>query len=170
MVEHNPALELGKIVVKSKQVVPFTDDEMAAIESAAKARIADKTRTDKERERSKQAYALILLMRYSGLRIGDATMLAIDKLKDNRLSLRTQKANKDISVLLPESVVKALDNFKPVSKNYFFWDGQLSLKSLTNLYRDFYLVPVFKAAQLKGAPAPVPPYVCCQTVDPWHKR
>ncbi len=90
-------------------------------------------------------------MRYSGLRIGDATMLAIDKLKDNRLSLRTQKANKDISVLLPESVVKALDSFKPVSKNYFFWDGQLSLKSLTNLYRDFYLVPVFKAAQLKKA-------------------
>ncbi len=42
MLEHNPALELGKIVVKSKQVVPFTDDEMAAIETAAKARIADK--------------------------------------------------------------------------------------------------------------------------------
>ncbi len=152
MAEHNPALELGKISVKSKQVVPFTDDEMTSIESAAKSRIADTNRSDKEREHSKQAYALILLMRYSGLRIGDATMLAIDKLKDNRLSLRTQKANKDISVLLPAPVVKALRSFKPVSKDYFFWDGQLSLKSLTNLYRDFYLVPVFKAAKVKGHP------------------
>jgi Phage integrase family len=28
------------------------------------------------------------------------------------------------------------------------------LKSLTNLYRDFYLIPVFKAAKIKGRPHP----------------
>jgi intergrase/recombinase len=111
IIESNPALELGKIVVKPKQVVPFTDDEMSAIESAANARIEDETRSRGERERSKQAYALILLMRYSGLRIGDATMLPIDKLKDNRLSLRTQKASKDVSVLLPAPVINAPREF-----------------------------------------------------------
>jgi integrase len=118
MIEHNPALELGKIVVKPKQVVPFTDDEMLAIETAARSRIEDKP-TDQQTKR-KMAYALILLMRYSGLRIGDATTLAIDKLQGNRLSLRTQKANKDISVLLPQPVVDALGSFKPVSREYFF--------------------------------------------------
>ena len=169
MVEHNPALELGKIVVKSKQVVRFTDHEMAAVEAAAKSRISDSNRTDKERERSKQAYALVLLMRYSGLRIGDATMLATDKLKDNRLSLRTQKANKDISVLLPEPVVNALNSFKPVGKDYFFWDGQLSLKSLTNLYRDFYLVPVFKAAKVKSHRTSSVTRLL-SNCDSWHER
>jgi integrase len=154
MIEHNPALELGKIVVKPKQVVPFTDDEMKAIESAAKARIEDETRSKEERERSKQAYALVLLMRYSGLRIGDATMLRLDKLEGNRLSLRTQKASKDISVLLPPPVVNALNALKPTTETHYFWNGGSTLKSLTNLYRDFYLAPMFKAAKLTGNPHP----------------
>jgi integrase len=154
MIELNPALELGKIVVKPKQVVPFTDDEMKAIESAAKARIEDEKRSKEERERSKQAYALILLMRYSGLRIGDATMLRLDKLEGNRLSLRTQKASKDISVLLPPPVVDALKVLKPTIETHYFWNGASTLKSLTNLYRDFYLAPVFKAAKLTGNPHP----------------
>ena len=154
VIDSNPASDLGKIVVKPKQVVPFNDAEISAIESAAKARIEDTTRSEKERGRSKQAYALILLMRYSGLRIGDATMLAIDKVEDNRLSLRTQKASKDVSVLLPDPVIDALGSFKPVSKTHFFWDGSSTLKSLTNLYRDFYLAPVFKAAKLTGNPHP----------------
>jgi integrase len=154
MIERNPALELGRIVVKLKQVAPFTDDEMKAIESAAKARIEDETRSKGERERSKQAYALILLMRYSGLRISDATMLSVDKLVNNRLSLRTQKSGKDISVLLPPPVIDAMEVIKPVSKTHYFWDGAVTLKSLTNLYRDFYLAPVFKAAKLTGNPHP----------------
>jgi integrase len=154
IIESNPTAELGKIVVKPKQVVPFTDDEMTAIESAALARIEDAARSKEERERSKQAYALILLMRYSGLRIGDATMLRMDKLEGNRLSLRTQKAHKDVSVLLPPRVVDALKNFVPESKTHYFWDGASTLKSLTNLYRDFYLAPVFKAAKLTGGPHP----------------
>ena len=154
IIENNPALELGKIVVKPKQVVPFTDDEMTAIDSAARTRIEDENRSKEERERSKQAYALILLMRYSGLRIGDATMLRADRLVGNRLSLRTQKANKDISVLLPGLVVESMKGFTPVTSTHFFWDGVLSLKSLTNLYRDFYLAPVFKTANLSGNPHP----------------
>jgi site-specific recombinase XerD len=154
MIERNAALDLGKIVVRPGQVVPFTDDEMVAIESAAKARIGDEGRTKEERERSKQAYALILLMRYSGLRISDATMLSLDKLVGNRLSLRTQKSGKDISVLLPPPVIEAMNTFKPVSNTHFFWDGAVTLKSLTNLYRDSYLAPVFKAAKLTGNPHP----------------
>jgi site-specific recombinase XerD len=141
LIESNPASELGKIVVKPKQVVPFTDNEMSAILDAAKAR-------------NVKAYALILLMRYSGLRISDATMLRLDQLERNRLSLRTQKAHKDVSVLLPEAVAEALRAFVPTSEGYFFWNGTTSLKAVTNLYRDHYLSPVFKAAKLAGNPHP----------------
>jgi hypothetical protein len=34
------------------------------------------------------------------------------------------------------------------------WNGNGTLKSLTNLYRDFYLAAVFKAARLTGNPHP----------------
>ena len=141
IIESDPALELGKIVVKPKQVVPFTDDEMAALLAAAKAT-------------HPKTYALALLMRYSGLRISDATMLRLDQLEKNRLSLRTHKAQKDISVLLPNAVVDALRAFEPTSKGYFFWNGTTSLKAVTNLYRDHYFAPVFKSANLSGNPHP----------------
>jgi integrase len=141
IIESNPALELGKIVVKPKQVVPFTDDEMTAILAAAKAA-------------HPKAYALALLMRYSGLRISDATMLRLEQLEKSRLSLRTHKAQKDISVLLPDPVVDALRAFAPTSTGYFFWNGTTSLKAVTNLYRDHYFAPVFKSAKLGGNPHP----------------
>ena len=101
-----------------------------------------------------KTYTLALLMRYSGLRISDATMLRLDRLDENRLSLRTQKAHKDISVLLPAPVVAALRAFEPTSKGYFFWNGITSLKAVTNLYRDHYFAPVFKSAKLGGSPHP----------------
>ena len=41
-----------------------------------------------------------------------------------------------------------------MTETHFFWDGIITLKSLTNLYRDFYLAPVFKAAKLTGDPHP----------------
>lgn len=158
MTEHNPAADLGRIKVKLKQVVPFTDDEMAAIVKASTSRINDEKRTSAERERSKQAYALILLMRFTGLRISDATMLKLASLvkdgKKTRVSLRTQKTDTPVEVLVGEPVVTALHAFTPTTKTHFFWDGKISLKSLTNLYRDFYLSPVFTDAKIAGNPHP----------------
>ncbi len=158
MIEFNPATDLGKIKVKHKQKIPFTDEEMAAIIKSAQSRMHNETRSPAERERSKQAYALILLMRYTGLRISDATMLKMTSLvkdgKKTRVSLRTQKTDTLVEILVDESVVAALHAFKPNSKTHFFWDGVLAIKPLTNLYRDFYLKPVFKDAKLAGKPHP----------------
>ena len=51
-------------------------------------------------------------------------------------------------------MIDALSAFESVSETHFFWAGTSTLKSLTNLYRDFYLAPVFKAAKLTGSPHP----------------
>ena len=141
MIAENPAIELGKIEVKLKEIVPFTDDEIARILAAAKAEVP-------------KIYALVLLMRYSGLRISDATMLSVDKLNGDRLSLRTRKVSKDVSVLLPKVVVDALRAIKPTSPTHFFWNGTSTLHSVTDLYRDHYLRRVFKGAKLEGQPHP----------------
>jgi len=138
MIDENPASELGKIKVRRAQVAPFTDDEMNRIVAAGKARGA-------------KVYALILLMRYSGLRIGDATMLALESLEGDRLSLRTHKADTDVSVRLPAIVVDALRAFKPTTSSHFFWTGESQLHGLTNLYRNKHLRKVFADAKVAGA-------------------
>jgi len=86
MLDDNPALELGKITVEPTQVVPFTDDELHRIFRAAKA------------DSNPRMHALALLMRFSGLRISDAIALRVDQIEGGRVSLRTRKVKKDVSI------------------------------------------------------------------------
>jgi site-specific recombinase XerD len=141
MISENPAAELDAVKVHKRQVVPFTDDEIERVLNAAKAH-------------SDKVYAFVLLMRYSGLRISDAAMLPLEQVVGNRLTLRTQKTGKDVSVLLPDFVVKALHSFKPRTPKHFFWTGQSQVHGLTNLYRNNFLKKVFKAAGLTNKPHP----------------
>jgi site-specific recombinase XerD len=152
MIDDNPALDLGKITVEPGQVVPFTDAEMERIWKAAKA------------DKNPRIYALALLMRFSGLRISDAVALRVDQVKVNRgkdgqiengrVSLRTRKVKKDVSVPLPKPVLEALQKFKPVSSNHFFWNGQSDVIAVAGYYRDYYFHRVFKAAKITGHPHP----------------
>lgn len=52
--------------------------------------------------------ALIELLRWSGLRISDALMVARDRIIGNRFTLRTVKNGKKLTVILPDHVVAAL--------------------------------------------------------------
>lgn len=79
--------------------------------------------------------AMILLMRYSGLRILDAITCSTGNIHDgNKLLVRQQKV-KDlnsalVSVELPNIVVDALQQFKPKSHDHWFWDGRQSIKNI----------------------------------------
>ena len=85
-----------------------------------------------------------------GLRISDATLLARSSVKGNHVELVTEKTNTPVSVFVGEPVLEALQGFTQETKTHYFWNGKLSVKSLTNLYRDFYIAPVFEAAGLTG--------------------
>lgn len=50
----------------------------------------------------------ILVLRYSGLRIGDALMLASDRIDGDKLSLYTQKRGQHVYVSLPAYLVERL--------------------------------------------------------------
>jgi site-specific recombinase XerD len=142
MIEDNPALELGKIRVEARQIVPFSDDELDRIWKSAKA------------DKNPRIYPLALLMRFSGLRISDAVGIRIDRIKGDRLSLRTRKVGKDVSVLLPKPVLKAMKSFKSASATHYFWNGQSDVISVAGYYRDYYFHRVFEAAELGGNPHP----------------
>jgi integrase/recombinase XerD len=75
----------------------------------------------------KKLKALILLIRYSGLRISDAVAMKRERIGQNRrLFLYTQKTGKPVHIKLPESVVEALDE---CDDGELFWHGRGTLKS-----------------------------------------
>jgi site-specific recombinase XerD len=142
MVTSNPTATLKGIKVKedSGWIKDFSAAEMRKILDAARA------------DKDKRIYPLALLLRYSGLRISDATMLRCDALKGNQLTIRTIKTNVTVSVTLPTLVVEQLNSIACEHDGYYFWNGRSQLHSLTDLYRDHHLRRVFVAAKVKGTP------------------
>ena len=129
-----------KVKDDNSKIKDFSATEMKAILEAARA------------DKDKRIYPLALLMRYSGLRISDATMLNKDALKGNQLTVRTIKTNVEVSVTLPAFVADQLKTIAREHDGYYFWNGTSTLQSLTDLYRDHHLRRVFAAAKLKGTP------------------
>jgi integrase len=82
--------------------------------------------------------AIIELMRWTGLRIGDALLCARSRIVGNKFALRTRKGGTALTVILPDQVVSALHALpsRPdVHPNYFFWSGQSKYKSLTGRWQ-----------------------------------
>jgi integrase/recombinase XerD len=88
---------------------PFEPEEMQAILEAAD-----------QRPRAKQLRALILLLRYSGLRIKDAVTCACSRLDGDRLFLYTQKSGTPVWIVLPPVAVDALRECpRPIESHWF---------------------------------------------------
>jgi site-specific recombinase XerD len=100
-IDKNPAAKLKSPTVKQTPTMPFNQEDMVRIFAAC-----DSCPGNKNRMR-----ALILLLRYSGLRIGDAVRLAQDRIVDCRLFLYTQKTDTPVWCPVPEFVVQALESF-----------------------------------------------------------
>jgi integrase len=92
--------------------------------------------------------AMILLLRWSGLRIGDATNLKRSRLSDGNLLLYTAKTGTPVYVPLPPYVVSELQALPNTNPEYFFCSGNGTVRSVTsNWHRIF--DQLFKAAGLK---------------------
>jgi len=104
--EKNPAKAVKSPVVHYEATRPFTDDEMNSITWAAESVREAHPKNPVGPE--KKLLALVLLMRYSGLRISDAVMFGRSKLKGGNLFLRQQKTKEPVWVPLPEKVINAL--------------------------------------------------------------
>ena len=72
--------------------------------------------------------ALVLLLRYSGMRIGDAVSCGTDRLKGNKLFLYTQKTDVPVFCPIPEFVIQALGISPGTSQQYFSGQGSQSSK------------------------------------------
>jgi integrase len=123
----NPAVKLERQTVSRPQVLPFTREEWLRILIACDAYEDNYGRTGQENAR--RLRALVVLLRYSGLRIGDAVSLLRARIADGKLFLYAAKTGTPVWCPLPDTVIQALGAVRGTSEKYFFWTGQGKLKS-----------------------------------------
>jgi integrase/recombinase XerD len=128
-IKDNSASELKNPKVSARPTMPFTHEEMIRILHACDKSHEESNSTGKLNAR--RLRALVLLLRYSGMRIGDAVSCSTERLNGNKLLLYTQKTGVPVYCPLPDFVVKALEEITPLSERYFFWTGASKLQTAT---------------------------------------
>src|SRR5262249_25540283 len=115
----NPARKLKNPKITQSPTLPFSKDQVAAIISACQ--------DYPDRRNAARVRALVLLLRYSGLRIRDAVTLSQDRIHDGKLFLYTAKTGTAVWCPLPPAVIEALQAIPALP--YFFWTGLSNPKS-----------------------------------------
>ena len=161
----NPAKGLKAPKTKLRPTMPYTQAEMLKI--LAGIDVYAKRAGAKNAQRLR---AFVLLLRYSGMRIGDTVRCGVDRIEKDRLFLYTQKTDTPVYCVLPDFVVKALEATPRASDRFYFWSGQSTLHSAVGkwqrrLQRLFQLAQVPKghahrfrdtfACELLGAGVPM---------------
>jgi integrase len=134
----NPARNLRPPKTANPGVLAFTSEELANILAAC---------------RDERLKTFILVMRFSGLAIGDAVQLRPERLDGEHLTLRRTKTGKAVRVLLPSVVCSRLNRLAVLEGGYFFWNrkgGNSDVQTATgNMRRS--LRRVFRAAGVPKA-------------------
>jgi site-specific recombinase XerD len=119
-IANNPAAKLKPPKITERQTMPFTKEEVALI-FAACTKYHDKINAVRLR-------ALLLMLRYSGLRIRDVVTLSRDRISGDKLFLYAGKSGTPVWCPLPPATIAALDLI-PLKGDYFFWTGTSKPKS-----------------------------------------
>jgi len=137
-IESNPAMVLKPPKVSLRPTLPFDDDEMTRILAAADSLASWGSFGPKAR-------AMVLLLRYSGLRMQDAACLERSRVMDGRLFVYTRKTSTPVYCPLPPDLVTALDAVTNTHPDYFFWDGQSARETTVKSWNRVF-IKLFKAA------------------------
>lgn len=136
-IQENPAKRIKNVPAEQDETLPFTREQYEALleasyyyDSRGKERNGDTTN-------SRRVRAYLKLLRWSGLRAGDAACLPKSKLRDDDSLFLYQakvkgKASAPVYVLLPPDVADELRSVPPsgvTDPNYFFWSGRSKRKS-----------------------------------------
>jgi len=135
--KRNPAAVLKPPKVKLLPRLPFSETEVQNIISKAHS----------TRER-----AFVLTLRHSGLRIGDASLLKVSDLQDNRLYLYTTKAGVPVHIILPPELVELLKSLTSRAGNFFLPGDSTKMHTTANLWRQTIKRMCKDAAVMPGHP------------------
>lgn len=126
-VEQNPGVAIRNPKIRQNPTLPFSHEEMLAILTASAKKITEVKAQG--RNRARRLRALVLFLRYTGLRISDAVGCAAERLQNGKLFLYTQKTGQHVYCPLPAFVVSELEALPKVSERYWFWTGEGSLET-----------------------------------------
>jgi site-specific recombinase XerD len=154
-IRENPAAGIkGPRNIQPNEVEPYTPAEVGKIVAAC----SEFGRTDYERQRAR---AMVLALRYTGLRIGDVAMLARDRISRDgtrwRIFLHTEKSGKPVFLPIPDELRLAL-NSTPWPRGaspdcrHFFWNGITSERAIKGI-AERTLAAVFKKSSVTKAHA-----------------
>jgi len=146
----NPATKIKGPKVRQSPTMPFSRDEVTNILAACDQYPDSYGR--KGQWNGRRLRALVLLLRYSGLRIGDAVTLSRDRIVGNKLFLYTAKTGTPVYCPLPEFVVSALETVERANEQYFFWSGTSEKDGAARDYMR-YLSSLFTLAKVSGGHA-----------------
>jgi integrase/recombinase XerD len=120
-VKENAAKGLSRIKVTPKPTDYFNPDEMKKILRVA----LEKSRSVPAHKSLSKLYALVLLMRWSGLAIRDAVTLERERLSaEDRIFLYRAKTGVPVHVTIPHEVAEELRSLSLFpNPRYFFWNG-----------------------------------------------
>jgi integrase/recombinase XerD len=133
-VSENPAADLRAPKVTLCPTLPFTPEEMQKIYVAI-----DKYKEEMPQhglENARRLRGLVLLQRYSGLRISDVVGMETNRISGKKLFLYTAKTGVPVNTVLPDFVIKALDETPRVCEKYFFWSGEGKLDSIVRSWQN----------------------------------
>jgi len=117
-VERNLAGDLEMPKAKSRPTLPFSTEEWRRILEAFPLYEKRAGRAAASRLR-----AFVLLLRFSGMRIGDAVRSEASWIEGNRISFVSQTTSVYVCNKLPDDVIEALRIVPVRDGRYFFWTG-----------------------------------------------
>jgi integrase/recombinase XerD len=145
-IDRNPAKPIKIPVVAFHPTLPYTEQEMENIIWAC-GLVRDK-HPMMPKGIGKKLRALVLLMRYSGLRITDAVTLKKDRITEGKLFLYQAKTKHPVWVPLPQIVLNSLKEIDE-GREYYFWTGTSKIRHAPTKWQDR-LSKLFSVACVDG--------------------
>jgi integrase len=140
-IEEDPTEGLTRVkATKGGKRERFTDEEIGRIFKAVD-EVYQEPRASKVR-------AFLLVLRYTALRIGDATNLQRSQLQGDRLSLYTMKNGQPVRTVVPPSVLDALKKIEPKGEFYFYSGADGTLETWKKKW-SVILQPIYVKAGVK---------------------
>lgn len=146
-IDENPAADLKAPKIQNRPTMPFTQAEMMKVLTAF-----DKYAKRAGRANAQRLKAFVLLLRYSGMRIGDTVKCGTDRIVGDKLFLYTQKTGVPVHSVLPDFVIRELEAAPKSSEGHFFWTGKSKLHSAIGKWQRR-LQTLFTLAEVKGGHA-----------------
>jgi integrase/recombinase XerD len=132
-VESNPATRIKLPKVSICPTMPLTRNEFVKVLTACDT-LQLEAKKPIARFNAQRLKTLVLLMRYSGMRVSDAVTLTTERLDGKKLFLYTQKTGTPVYTVLPDSVLEALEATPRVTTKNFFWSGHCKRESIAGLW------------------------------------